>query len=79
MKIKLLEKENYLFKKIKITEISKNRSSINLEDLSNLDLNDINEAIYISTTIKSLREEKKRILAEIELLGTEFYKNLSEK
>ena len=79
MKIKLLEKENYLFKKIKITEISKNQSSINLEDLSNLDLNDINEAIYISTTIKSLREEKKRILAEIELLGTEFYKNLSEK
>ena len=79
MKIKLLEKENYLFKKIKITEISKNRSSINLEDLSNLDLNDINEAIYISTTIKSLREEKKRILAEIELLGTEFYKNLTEK
>ena len=79
MKIKLLEKENYLFKKIKITEISKNQSSIKLEDLSNLDLNDINEAIYISTTIKSLREEKKRILAEIELLGTEFYKNLSEK
>jgi hypothetical protein len=75
----LLEKENYLFKNIKITEISKNQSSINLEDLSNLDLNDMNEAIYISTTIKSLREEKKRILAEIELLGTEFYKNLAEK
>ena len=77
MRLKIFEKENNQLKE-KIMELYKIQPLVDLDNLSEIELKDQNEAVYISATIKSLRDEKKRIEAEIQLLSTEFYKNLSE-